>query len=84
MNCSMFKRFIQPYLRSEVDSVFGNEFRWHKHFCDGCRKAFAAAQSSLSQASWNSRLPETHWPAKNLSSSNQNIGRETVSEERGE
>jgi hypothetical protein len=84
MNCNMFKRLIQPYLRSEVDRVFGNEFRWHKHFCDGCRKAFAAAQSSLSQASWNGRLQGTDGPSENLPSSNQNVGRQTVSEERGE
>jgi hypothetical protein len=82
MNCKTFKRFIRPYLRSEVDTVLGNEFRWHKHFCDGCRKAFAAAQSSLSQPSWG--LREAHRPSKRSASSDRNKGVQPVSEQRSE
>ncbi len=84
MNCNTFKRFIQPYLRSEVDTVLGNEFRWHKHFCDGCRKAFAAAQSSLSGSPWNRRLQEAHRPSKKSAPSNRNKGAQPVSEQRSE
>jgi hypothetical protein len=46
MNCVKFKRLILPYLRSEVTGVLGNEFRWHKHFCDRCREAFVSVESS--------------------------------------
>ena len=44
MNCRKFRRLIRPYLESKVDGVLGNEFRWHKHFCDGCRNVYAAAE----------------------------------------
>jgi hypothetical protein len=46
MNCAKFKRLIHPYMRSEVSGVLGNEFRWHKHFCDRCREAFVGVESS--------------------------------------
>ena len=44
MNCKKFRSLIRPYLESEVDGVLGNEFRWHKHFCDCCRNAYVAAE----------------------------------------
>jgi hypothetical protein len=45
MNCRTFVRLIRPYLRAEFEGVLGNEFRWHKHFCNSCRKAYLAAQT---------------------------------------
>lgn len=49
MNCKKFRSLIRPYWESEVTGVLGNEFRWHKHFCDGCRNAYVAAEPSAAE-----------------------------------
>jgi hypothetical protein len=47
MNCIRFRALVLAYLQSEVDGDLGNEFRWHKHFCDSCRNAYVAAETAV-------------------------------------
>jgi hypothetical protein len=67
MNCKKFRSLIRPYLESEVDGVLGNEFRWHKHFCDCCRSAYVAAEPSAAARHANRPTGLAHggsgWPA---------------------
>lgn len=56
MDCETFENLIQAYIREEFDGVLGNEFRWHKHFCDRCRDHYTAAQLSKDRKEYD---PET-------------------------
>jgi hypothetical protein len=56
MDCETFEKLIQGYLREEFDGVLGNEFRWHKHFCDRCRDLYKTALLFMSRKAYG---PET-------------------------